>query len=272
MENKGWIKTYRQLQDCWVWQEKPYSKGQAWIDLLLLANHRDKKILFNGNIITVQRGQYLTSMVKLAEKWGWGRPTVLKFLNLLEKDKMITRNSDNSKTLITIENYGIYQDFEENALQGSLQAYEQPTLQQDCTPNNNLINNCINNPLYTNNNDNNDNNDKECIKNEREYSAPPFDAERAWKDTLDKYPKKSAAVMAKQRWMEMLVDTPEPNRKDVAVLIFNAIKLYLLDYEKNNPDDKTFRYIPKLHDWLVQDCGYWITKAEEWQREASENA
>lgn len=99
-----------------------------------------------------------------------------------------------------------------------------------------------------------------------------FDAEKAWNDTFDKYPKKSAAVMAKQRWMEMLVDTPEPNRKDVAVLIFNAIKLYLLDYEKNNPDDKDFRYIPKLHTWFEQDCGYWITKAEVWQREANGDA
>ena len=115
--------------------------------------------------------------------------------------------------------------------------------------------------------------DKNRIGKDREITrASNFDAERAWKDTLDKYPKKSAAVMAKQRWMEMLVDTPEPNRKDVAVLIFNAIKLYLLDYEKNNPDDKDFHYIPKLHTWFEQDCGYWITKAEEWQREASENA
>lgn len=161
MAEKGWIKLHRQLQECPMWYAERFSKGQAWVDLLLLANHRDKKILFNGEMIVIERGQYLTSMVKLAEKWKWSRPTVVKFLNLLEKDKMITRSSDNTKTLITIENYGIYQDFSEEDLQPTLQPILQgdlqPTLQQCCNP--------INNPLYTNNNDKNIKKDKECKNN-----------------------------------------------------------------------------------------------------------
>lgn len=121
-ESKGWIKLHRQLQDCPIWYGERFSKGQAWVDLLLLANHRDKRILFNGEIITIKRGQYLTSMVKLAEKWSWDRKTVSKFLNLLENDKMITKQTDNTKTLVTIENYSIYQsiDFEDG------QPYGQP--------------------------------------------------------------------------------------------------------------------------------------------------
>ena len=31
----GWIKVSRAIQEHWVWDEKPFSKGQAWIDLLL---------------------------------------------------------------------------------------------------------------------------------------------------------------------------------------------------------------------------------------------
>ena len=139
-----------------MWYAERFSKGQAWVDLLLLANHRDKKILFNGDMITIQRGQYLTSMVKLAEKWKWSRPTVVKFLNLLERDGMITRSSDNTKTLITIENYSVYQDISEDDLQPSLQPSLQPTLQDSCNP----VDNPINNPLYTNKNDKNIKNDK----------------------------------------------------------------------------------------------------------------
>ena len=139
-----------------MWYAERFSKGQAWVDLLLLANHRDKKILFNGDMITIQRGQYLTSMVKLAEKWKWSRPTVVKFLNLLERDGMITRSSDNTKTLITIENYSVYQDISEDDLQPSLQPSLQPTLQDSCNP----VDNPVNNPLYTNKNDKNIKNDK----------------------------------------------------------------------------------------------------------------
>ena len=163
MSDKGWIKLHRQLQECPMWYSERFSKGQAWVDLLLLANHKDKKILFNGEMIIIKRGQYLTSMVKLAEKWKWSRPTVVKFLNLLEKDKMITRSSDNTKTLITIENYEIYQDFSDSDLQPTLQPLLQPTLQQGCNP--------INNPLYTNKNDKNVNNDKN-VKNNNSFVSP----------------------------------------------------------------------------------------------------
>lgn len=126
----GWIKLHRQLQECPIWYGERFSKGQAWVDLLMLANHSDKDILFNGEIVTIKRGQYLTSMVKLSEKWLWNRKTVLSFLKLLEKDKMIVRKSDNKKTLITIENYEIYQSKDDDVGQQNGQLNIQHTGQQ----------------------------------------------------------------------------------------------------------------------------------------------
>lgn len=111
MADKGWIKLHRSLQDCWVWNiEKPFDERSAWIDLLLSANHTDVKIPFNGHLILVKRGQFVTSVRKLEDKWKWNKDKVLKFLRLLESDKMIKRESDRFRTLISIENYDIYQD------------------------------------------------------------------------------------------------------------------------------------------------------------------
>ena len=107
--SKGYILLHRQIQDCWIWDDKPFTKGQAWIDLLLLANHSDKKIGFNGKPITIERGQYLTSIRVLAERWGWSNSRTLNFLKLLENDKMIERDSDRTRTLLTIVNYSVYQ-------------------------------------------------------------------------------------------------------------------------------------------------------------------
>ena len=45
---QGYIKIHRKIQECWLWQDK-FSKGQAWIDLLLRANHKDNKIVSNSN-------------------------------------------------------------------------------------------------------------------------------------------------------------------------------------------------------------------------------
>lgn len=109
--DKGWIKTYRKIQDCWIWLDKePFDKRSAWIDLLLSANHSDKRVLFNGELITVQRGQILTSIRKISEKWKWSYDKTLRFLKLIENDGMIQRDSDKFRTLLTIVNYEFYQD------------------------------------------------------------------------------------------------------------------------------------------------------------------
>lgn len=110
--NKGWIKLHRKILDCWFWDEKPYDRARAWVDLLLLANHDDKKISFDGKPITIKRGQYLTSILKLSDRWGWSRNKTKRFLDALECDGMITTDRTNKRTLVNVVNYGIYQDSE----------------------------------------------------------------------------------------------------------------------------------------------------------------
>lgn len=39
----GWQKVYRDITKHWLWEDKPFSRGQAFIDLLLMVNHQDKK-------------------------------------------------------------------------------------------------------------------------------------------------------------------------------------------------------------------------------------
>lgn len=95
---------------------------------------------------------------------------------------------------------------------------------------------------------------KECID---------FNSEKAWDDTFAIYPKKSEAVIAKQRWMDKLTEVIPKNRKAVAILVYKATKKYLKNHKENNPDDVDFRYIPKYGDWLVKDCDYWIGLVEK---------
>ena len=106
----GWILVHRQIEDNPIWKEKPFSKGQAWVDLLLMANHADNEILLGNNIVTIKRGQFHTSEVILGKRWGWGRKKINLFLTLLEKQKMCTSLRTWQGTTITIENYTVYQD------------------------------------------------------------------------------------------------------------------------------------------------------------------
>ena len=108
----GWIKIHRQIQNCLIWDDKPFNMASAWIDLLLLANHEDKETIFDKKPILVKRGQRITSVRELSARWGWGKDKTLRFLMLLESEKMIVKESDSRRTLLTIVNYGIYQDCE----------------------------------------------------------------------------------------------------------------------------------------------------------------
>jgi DNA replication protein DnaD len=107
---EGWIRLHRQIQKGWLWEDKPFSRGQAWIDMLLNANHKDRTIPFDGSLYEVKRGSYITSIRKLCERWGWSNTKVVKFLNLCVNEKMITYFSDKKKTVISIANYDTYQN------------------------------------------------------------------------------------------------------------------------------------------------------------------
>lgn len=108
--------------------------------------------------------------------------------------------------------------------------------------------------------------DTDIEKENKKESSLMFNAEQAWIDTFALYPKKSSAVRAKQVWMDKLLPVIDENRKDVAMLIYRATKMYIDDYDKKNPDDENHRYIPKYSDWLVNDCDYWISEVEKKQR------
>lgn len=104
----GWISIERGIRDHWIYSEKPFGRFQAWIDLILSANFRDKTIMVNGKPFLIRRGSFLTSSRKLAERWGWSRGKVSRFLTVLYDDGMI-KTEPHIGTLITIVNYGFYQ-------------------------------------------------------------------------------------------------------------------------------------------------------------------
>ena len=105
---KGWICLHRCILTHWIWQDA--NRFKWWIDLLLRANNKDAKVLIDGSLMECKRGQFITSLGKLAEEWMVSRNTVRRFLDALESDTMIVRKSTHKLTQITICNYDSYQD------------------------------------------------------------------------------------------------------------------------------------------------------------------
>jgi hypothetical protein len=113
----GWIKLHRKLSDNELWLSDTFTRGQAWIDLLILANHETGCIRKRGILVYIDRGQVGYSEDTLSIRWKWSRGKIRRFLKELESnnqiihsisEKTVQKNSSVS-SLITIVNYDKYQ-------------------------------------------------------------------------------------------------------------------------------------------------------------------
>lgn len=110
MEN-NYFSLNRKLFDNEIWFGEPFTRGQAWIDLIGNANYKQGSFFIRGNEVIIKRGQIGWSEVTMAKRWQWGRNKVRGFLKLLENRQQIVQQKDRYiTTIITICNYDRYQN------------------------------------------------------------------------------------------------------------------------------------------------------------------
>ena len=103
---KGWISLHRKILDNPILTRgKAYSRFEAFVYMLLKANHKDNKIVIGNKLIKIKTGSFLTSQKKLMKEFNWGISRLRAFLKLLQDDEMIVVNSNAISTMITINNY-----------------------------------------------------------------------------------------------------------------------------------------------------------------------
>lgn len=104
----GSVFVAKALADHEVWHLDPFSRGQAWMDLLLLANDADRTFLASGRPVQLFRGQLGWSLKSLARRWRWSDEKVAGYMQWLERAGMISRRSNGVTTIITLNNYETY--------------------------------------------------------------------------------------------------------------------------------------------------------------------
>ena len=109
IKDYGWIRLYRSLLDSDLWLKEPFTRGQAWVDLIGLANYADTERIYKGQPQIVRRGQLAVSEIWLAKRWQWSRGRVRRYIDLLETFKMVSVKRTQNGTTLTIENYEKYQ-------------------------------------------------------------------------------------------------------------------------------------------------------------------
>ena len=107
----GWISLHRKiLENPILNRSRVYSNFEAWIWLLLKANHKDNKFMLGSELVKVKKGSMITSQKKLCRQFRWGSTKLRNFLKVLQKDKMLLLETNTQSTQITICNYESYQD------------------------------------------------------------------------------------------------------------------------------------------------------------------
>ena len=148
---EGFIALHRKITNNEFWFSERFTKAQAWIDLLILANHQPNTLYLRGIEVHIDRGQLCYSKVSLSERWRWNERTVNSFISTLQNRQMIHSSSNNVTTIITILNYDEYQfstEQKEEKVQNKVQSKVQSKVQ-------------------TNNNVNNENNEKKIYRTKK---------------------------------------------------------------------------------------------------------
>lgn len=121
--SEGWIALHRGWRDNPVFRGE-YSRADAWVWLIENAAWKPSRVRIKGEMVDLDRGELSFAQRFLAEKWGWSKSRVDRFIAELRDQGMIQTRSKNGATtdhaagqgqcVISICNYAKYQDIGES--------------------------------------------------------------------------------------------------------------------------------------------------------------
>ena len=109
---EGWIKLHRKtLENPIIMQDKEYLA--VWIFLLLNATHSEYDTMFQGQRITLQKGQLITGRKIISKKLNISESKVQRILKTFENEQQIKQQTTHQNRLISILNWEMYQQHEQ---------------------------------------------------------------------------------------------------------------------------------------------------------------
>ena len=100
----GYITLPLAVLDGWIGQNAQYLKW--WTQLRREASWTGKAVWYNHQQVYLQARQVIVTVNSLVKQWQVSKPTVIHFLQRLESEKLIERQTDSRKTIITITPLG----------------------------------------------------------------------------------------------------------------------------------------------------------------------
>ncbi|WP_339147664.1 MULTISPECIES: DnaD domain protein [unclassified Sutcliffiella] len=107
----GWISLHRKLLNSNIFNNEKLLK--VFIYCLLKASHSDYEQIIGLQKVGVLPGQFVFGRKKAALELNMKESTVWKYMKLLEQVRSLELNSNNKFTLVTVVNWGEYQNSNE---------------------------------------------------------------------------------------------------------------------------------------------------------------
>lgn len=196
---EGFITLHRKLLN-WEWYDD-INTSRLFIHCLLRANHKDN----NWRGINVKRGQFISSLSKLASETSLTVKQIRTSLKKLNSTNEVASKGQAQHTVFTINNYDLYQgEGKQKASEGQAEGKQRAT----------------------NNNDNNENNDKYIDQSKIDREKLELDSFEYW---WKSYPKKQAKPAALKAWKKTIKKMDTDKIRNLTNHIVDDCKLRMDD-------------------------------------------
>lgn len=112
--NEGYVKLYRKLMSNVVWQDP--LKLRLWLLCLMKASYKKREIIIDNQLVKLESGQFVTGRDSLEtefnrdvqKKFQVSGRTLWRWMKFLESKNYISIHSTNKFSVITINNWSLY--------------------------------------------------------------------------------------------------------------------------------------------------------------------
>lgn len=110
--NEGWVKLHRAVCESAVFDDAEILR--LWIYILVNAAHKDHDTIYQGKIVHIKKGEFVTGRKILAREFKLSESKIYRMLTTLAELGNIEIKSNNKFSLVTVVNWAMYQDNLEN--------------------------------------------------------------------------------------------------------------------------------------------------------------
>jgi len=157
--NSGYIRLWRKIKNKGWYKNSKFV--HLWVHILIKANHSPIEFMWNGKIVVIKAGQFITGRKELSRETGISESSIERILKTFENEHQIEQQKTTKFRLITIIKW---EDYQWNGQQNGQQVDNKWTTSGQ--------------QVDTNNNDNNDNNDNNIDTNVSSEQSSRWDFQK----------------------------------------------------------------------------------------------